>query len=103
VIESSPNIIVSYQTNEVMVWDVPTGNRLHDFSLTNVKYIKKITKLAPGLFAIAEMWGPKLQVWTEEGGLIQTIDTGCRIKAMTRLGDGSVVTTDGKRLEIREL
>jgi len=103
VIESRPNTIVIYQTNGVIVWDVSTGNRLHDFGLSNDNYIKTMTKLAPGLFAIAEMWSSRLQVWMEEGELVQTVDTGCRINAMTRLKDGSVVTTDGKRLEIRQL
>jgi len=72
--------------------------------LTNGHYVYSIIKLEAGLFAIANAkLGSSLQVWSEDGECIQTIDTGGMAYAMTRLRDGSLVTIDGKRLEIRRL
>ena len=82
------------------MWRVSTGECLRTLTL-HTDNVNGLEKLNDGVFASGSRDG-RIVVWDENGDCIETHQSKREITAMTRLKDGSIVTTGRHRIEIRQ-
>jgi len=100
VVETKPNTIISAsEDSTVKIWIVSPQVCLQTLSIP----CSGLVYFEVGMFATAS-WDGKIRVWSDDGELIEVIDTGNTISTMRRLRDGSIITAASKnRLGIRRL
>jgi len=90
VIELKTDVIVSSSQDNIIIWRVSTGERLH--KLTSSSEIRGLVKLSDGFFATGESF--KIRLWNEHGHNYATYSTEDKVRSMIRLVDGSIVTRE---------
>jgi len=97
VVESRPNIIISGSRDDtVRIWNVSSQECLHILRAQN----DGMVSFEAGLFATTSC-ECNIRVWSDDGDLIETIETKDRCWMLKRLRDGSIVTADCTSLDIR--
>ena len=102
VIELNRDTIVSASNDTtVKMWKVSTGECLRTLTLHS-KRVYGLEKVKDGVFVSGSL-DKRIVVWDEKGESIETHESAGEIEAMTILREGSIVTANRNKIEIRQL
>jgi len=101
VIELKSNaVIVSASADKtVKLWSVLSAECLRTLT-QHAGYVNGLVKLKGGYFASGSL-DQTIRVWDDEGNNLATYQIDYELRVMTTLEDGSIVTGDSSRIEIR--
>jgi len=101
VIELKRDVIVSASEDFlVKIWRVSTGECINTLT-AHSSSVYGLEKVKGGMFVSGSLTDGIIALWDANGVCVETIRTGNRIRSMTTLRDGSLVTGDYKLMEIR--
>jgi len=103
VIELRRDVIVSASEDETLkMWKVSTGECLRTF-IGHSGGVRGLIKLSTDVFVSGSI-DETIRVWGEKGECLETIQTGSMIGTMTRLRNGSIITSNSlMQIEIRRV
>jgi len=100
VIALNRKVIVSASWDKtIKIWKVSKGECLATWIAHN-DWVNALEKLSEETF-VSGAEDNTIRVWNKKGVCLQLIHTEVAVNAMLRLSDGSIVTADENRLEIR--